>query len=92
MGINNRCFLGYIGFQTGSILDEFFLLKKAIIKSQICIRHSQKCDYISNKRYIKYHLHVSAIILAIIRLYSTYQVAVQYMWYILGRRDLVYNS
>jgi len=31
--------------------------------------------------YIKYELHVSAIILAIIRLYSTYQVAVQYVWY-----------
>ena len=47
---------------------------------------------ISNKRYIKYQLHVSAIIFAIMRLYSTYQIAVQYMWYILGRRDLVYNT
>ena len=49
-------------------------------------------NYISNKRYIKYQLQVSAIILAIIRLYSTYQVGEQYMWHILGRRDLVYHS
>ena len=41
-------------------------------------------NYISNIWYIKYQLHVSATILAIIRLYSTYQLAVQYMWYILG--------
>jgi len=49
-------------------------------------------NYISNMWYIKYQLHVSATILVIIRLYSTYQVAVQCMWCILGRRDLVYNS
>ena len=49
-------------------------------------------NYISNICYNKYRLHVSATILTIFRLYSTYQVAVQYMWCILGRRDLVYNS
>jgi len=49
---------------------------------------------ISNKRYIKYQLHVSAIIhvLAIIMLYSAYQVAVHYMWYIQRRRDPFYDS
>jgi len=49
-------------------------------------------NYISNMCYSKYQLYVSATTLAIIRLYSTYQVAVQCMWCILGRRDLVYNS
>ena len=42
--------------------------------------------------YNKYQIHVSATILAIIRLYSSYQVAVQCMWCILGRRDLVCSS
>ena len=41
--------------------------------------------------YNKYQRHVLATLLAIIRLYSTYQVTVQCMWCILGRRDLVYN-
>jgi hypothetical protein len=48
--------------------------------------------YISNKWYTKYQLRVSATILAIIKLYSTYKVTIQYMWCILERRDLVYSS
>jgi hypothetical protein len=42
-------------------------------------------NYISKKWYTKYQLHVSATILAIIRLYSAYKVTIQYMWCILGR-------
>ena len=42
--------------------------------------------------YNKYQLHVSATILAIIRLYSSHQVAAQCMWCTPERRDLVYNS
>ena len=59
------------------------------IKYVLDIQSEHNC--ISNVWYIMYQLHVSATILAIIRLYSTYQVAVHCMWCTLGRRDLVYN-
>jgi hypothetical protein len=42
-------------------------------------------NYISNKWYLKYQLHVSASILAIARLYSTYQVTIQYVCGVLWR-------
>jgi hypothetical protein len=42
--------------------------------------------YISKKRYTKYQIQVSATILAIITLYPTYKVTIQYMWCILERR------
>ena len=59
-----------------------------IIKYVLTIQSEH--NYIISTCYNKYQLHVSATILAIIKLYSTYQVAVQCMWCILGRRDLVY--
>jgi len=49
-------------------------------------------NYIIKKWYTKYQLHVSAITLAIMRLYSTLQS--NYTIYVayLGGRDLVYNG
>jgi hypothetical protein len=54
----------------------------SIQNHKICINQSEQ-NHISNKWYIKYQqyqLHVSASILAIIRLYSSYQVTIQYAW------------
>ena len=50
---------------------------------KICINQLEH-NYISNKWYIKYQLHVSASILAMVRLYSTYEVTIQYAWCTLG--------
>ena len=54
---------------------------------KVCIKQSEH-NYISNKWYIKYQqyqqLHVSASMLTIVRLYSTYQVIIQYACFTLG--------
>jgi hypothetical protein len=47
---------------------------------KMCINQSEH-NYISNKwhmEYLQYQLHVPASVLAIVRLYSSYQVTIQY--------------
>jgi hypothetical protein len=60
--------------------------------TEICTRHAVRTQLYYQKWYTKYQLHVSAILLAIIRLYSTLHS--NYTTYVVhfGGRDLVYSG
>ena len=77
------------------LLTVYSSTKCSVFHNVTCFVHKILTFYINVQfqgQRFKYQLHVSASILAIVRLYSTYQVTIQYVWCILGRWDLVYNS